>query len=102
VLPASQAQGQRCYLHACASPVGPLLCACAPPSRPQVHVLLLNTSVPRRPWMPYVPQVTVLYNLCNEPWSKYSLGAVADRGLRPRQWTSVRLRAEVLLLETDT
>jgi hypothetical protein len=46
-------------------------------------------------------QVTVLYNLCNEPWLKYTLGALADRGLKPGQWTSARLREETLFLETS-
>ncbi|KAK9828391.1 hypothetical protein WJX81_002975 [Elliptochloris bilobata] len=45
-------------------------------------------------------EVTVQYNLCNEPRIKYSMAAVADRGLKPSQWTSARLRAEVLVLET--
>ena len=40
------------------------------------------------------------YNLCNEPRIKYSMAAVADRGLKPSQWTSARLRSEVLMLET--
>ncbi len=43
----------------------------------------------------------MLYNLCNEPWLKYTLGALADRGLRPGQWTSARLREETLYLETS-
>jgi hypothetical protein len=43
----------------------------------------------------------VLYNLCNEPWLKYSLGAIADRSLKSKHWTSVRLRAEVLYMETS-
>ena len=45
-------------------------------------------------------QVTVQYNLCNEPWTKYSMGTVADRGLLPTKWTSVRLQRHVLYLET--
>ena len=40
------------------------------------------------------------YNLCNEPWLKYTLSAIADRGLKRSQWTSSRLLDEVLLLET--
>jgi hypothetical protein len=44
--------------------------------------------------------VTIQYNLCNEPWLKYSMAAVADRGLKASQWTSARLRNEVLYLET--
>lgn len=45
-------------------------------------------------------QVTVQYNLCNEPWTKYSMSTVADRGLKPSQWTSARLHNQVLYLET--
>ena len=26
------------------------------------------------------------YNLCNEPRIKYSMAAVAERGLKPSQW----------------
>lgn len=48
------------------------------------------------------PEVTLQYNLCNEPWLKYSLGAVADRGLQRSGWTSVRLRTAVLLLESHS
>eukprot|EP00878_Enallax_costatus_P028453 GHUV01030736.1.p1 GENE.GHUV01030736.1~~GHUV01030736.1.p1 ORF type:complete len:154 (+),score=40.73 GHUV01030736.1:506-967(+) len=47
------------------------------------------------------PQVTVLYNLCNEPWLKYSMSSICDRGLKSSQWTSSRLREEVLYLETS-
>ena len=47
-------------------------------------------------------EVTLLYNLCNEPWLKYTMAAVADRGLKPSQWTSVRLQTEVMLAETRT
>jgi hypothetical protein len=48
-----------------------------------------------------VQEVTVLYNLCNEPWLKYTLAALADRGLKPSAWTSARLREETLYLETS-
>ena len=47
-------------------------------------------------------QVTLCYNLCNEPWLKYHIGWVADRGLKPSQWTSARLSHDVLYLETRT
>ena len=40
-------------------------------------------------------EVTVQYNLCNEPWVKYSMASVADRGLKPSQWTSARLFDQV-------
>eukprot|EP00884_Botryococcus_braunii_P016136 jgi/Botrbrau1/3205/Bobra.37_2s0035.1 len=46
--------------------------------------------------------VTVQYNLCNEPWVKYSMAAIADRGLKRSQWTSARLHREVLFLESHT
>jgi len=48
-----------------------------------------------------VQEVTVQYNLCNEPWSKYSMQGIADRGLKPSQLTSARFFSEVLFLETD-
>lgn len=42
------------------------------------------------------------YSLCNEPWLKYTMGIIADRGLRPSQWTSSRLLKEILFLETHS
>jgi hypothetical protein len=45
-------------------------------------------------------EATVVYSLSNEPWLKYSPAAVADRGLAPKNWTSARLRSEVLFFET--
>jgi len=48
----------------------------------------------------YCAEVTLQYSLSNEPWLKYSLGVIADRGLKRSAWTSARLRQEVLFLET--
>ncbi|XP_039132050.1 uncharacterized protein LOC120268859 isoform X1 [Dioscorea cayenensis subsp. rotundata] len=49
----------------------------------------------------FVREVTVQYNLCNEPWLKYSISAVADKGLKKPFHTSARLKkGEVLYLET--
>ena len=45
-------------------------------------------------------EVALQYCLANEPWLKYSVGAVADRGLKRAAWTSARLATQVLLLET--
>ncbi|CAL5220855.1 g2940 [Coccomyxa viridis] len=45
-------------------------------------------------------EITLQYNLCNEPWLKYTMTAVSDRGLKPSQWASARLHSEVLYLET--
>lgn len=43
----------------------------------------------------------VCFNLSNEPMLKYSLPLIADRGFEPADWTSTRLRTEVLYLESD-
>ena len=40
------------------------------------------------------------YNLCNEPWLKFSIGTIADRGLKASQWTGSRLSSDVLYVET--
>ncbi|KAL2325219.1 hypothetical protein Fmac_024277 [Flemingia macrophylla] len=49
----------------------------------------------------FVREVTIQYNLCNEPWIKYSISIVADRGLKKPLYTSARLKkGEVLYLET--
>jgi hypothetical protein len=43
----------------------------------------------------------VLYNLVQEPWLKYCMSAIADRGLKSSHWTSSRLREDVLYLESS-
>lgn len=49
----------------------------------------------------FVREVTIQYNLCNEPWIKYSISAVADKGLKKPLYTSARLKkGEVLYLES--
>lgn len=49
----------------------------------------------------FVREVTIQYNLCNEPWMKYSISAVADKGLKKPLYTSARLKkGEVLYLES--
>ena len=47
-----------------------------------------------------IQEVTVQYNLCNEPWLKYGVAAVADQGFKKSQWTAARLRRETLYLES--
>ncbi|KAJ0266118.1 hypothetical protein HA466_0001680 [Hirschfeldia incana] len=48
-----------------------------------------------------VQEVTIQYNLCNEPWIKYSISVVADKGLKKPLFTSARLKkGEVLYLES--
>ncbi|KAK9046541.1 hypothetical protein V6N11_052428 [Hibiscus sabdariffa] len=51
----------------------------------------------------FVREVTIQYNLCNEPWIKYSISIVADKGLKNPFYTSARLKkGEVLYLETHS
>ncbi|KAL6225580.1 hypothetical protein ACLB2K_004429 [Fragaria x ananassa] len=51
----------------------------------------------------FVREVTIQYNLCNEPWIKYSISIVADKGLKKTLYTSARLKkGEVLYLETHS
>ena len=45
--------------------------------------------------------VTVVWNLSNEPRLKFTMPCVADRGFNESQWTSARLAREVLFLESD-
>lgn len=48
-----------------------------------------------------IREVTIQYNLCNEPWMKYSIALVADQGFKRSLWTCARLRRDVLYLETN-
>lgn len=49
----------------------------------------------------FMQEVTIQYNLCNEPWPKYHMSIVADRGLKKSQFTSARLKkGEALYVET--
>ncbi|XP_010546274.1 PREDICTED: zinc finger CCCH domain-containing protein 13-like isoform X2 [Tarenaya hassleriana] len=51
----------------------------------------------------FVREVTIQYNLCNEPWIKYSISMVADKGLKKPLFTSARLKkGDVLYLETHS
>uniref|UniRef100_A0A2P2KGR2 Zinc finger CCCH domain-containing protein 13 n=1 Tax=Rhizophora mucronata TaxID=61149 RepID=A0A2P2KGR2_RHIMU len=51
----------------------------------------------------FVREVTIQYNLCNEPWIKYTISVVADKGLKRPMYTSARLKkGEVLYLETHS
>lgn len=45
-------------------------------------------------------EMTLVYNLSNEPWPKYNMASIADHGLKPSQWTSARFQTQVLLMET--
>ncbi|RWR92655.1 zinc finger CCCH domain-containing protein 13 isoform X2 [Cinnamomum micranthum f. kanehirae] len=62
-------------------------------------ILLQNALRQQR----FVREVTIQYNLCNEPWVKYSISMVADKGLKKPLYTSARLKkGEVLYLETHS
>uniref|UniRef100_A0A2K1R8P7 Uncharacterized protein n=1 Tax=Populus trichocarpa TaxID=3694 RepID=A0A2K1R8P7_POPTR len=51
----------------------------------------------------FVLVVTIQCNLCNEPWIKYSISIVADKGLKKPLYTSARLKkGEVLYVETHS
>ena len=50
----------------------------------------------------HVQEVTVIFNMVNEPWTKYTPTAICDRGLKPHDWTSSRLHSHVLYLESHT
>ncbi|KAL2236242.1 UNVERIFIED_CONTAM: Transcriptional regulatory protein rxt3 [Sesamum indicum] len=51
----------------------------------------------------FVREVTIQFNLCMEPWLKYSISAVADKGLKKSLFTSARLKkGEVLYVETHS
>lgn len=64
-----------------------------------MHTRSSSSSVERRQRM--MQEVTVQYNLVNEPWQKYSITSIADHGLKPSQWTSAKLQRHVLLVETN-
>ncbi|CAL9229720.1 unnamed protein product [Arabidopsis halleri] len=50
----------------------------------------------------FVREVTVQYNLCNEPWIKHSISIVADKGLKKPLFTSARLKkGEVFVLRNS-
>jgi hypothetical protein len=49
-----------------------------------------------------VPNVSIIYNLSNEPCLRYSLEAVDDQGFDEQQYTSYRLHRDVLFLETKS
>ncbi len=72
-----------------------------PPNQPHPRVPRLPPTPAPNPTPRVSQEVSVLFNLCNEPWLKYTLSAIADRGMKHAGWTSARLRAEVLFLETN-
>ena len=47
-----------------------------------------------------IREVTIQYNLCNEPWMKYSVSLVADQGFKRSQWT-VRATSPGSLVRRD-
>ncbi len=69
-------------------------------SERSVHTRAASADAHRR--QRFLREVTLQYSLCHEPWTKYTVAAVADRGLKRPQWTSARLRKEVLYLETHS
>ena len=74
--------------------------AAAPTFTPSHMERMVTRSVGTGGRQRQLQEVTVLFNLVNEPWPKYNMTAVADKGLRPHEWTSARLHAQCLYLES--
>lgn len=72
----------------------------APVSEEHTMTARTDASNSLRP-QKFLPEVAIQYNLCNEPWLKYSMNVVADKGLKKSLYTAARLKTgEVLYLET--
>ena len=52
----------------------------------------------KRKW---IPDASIGFSRSNEPWLRWSLLAVSDRGVDEGGWASSRLRQEVLWMEGD-
>ena len=50
----------------------------------------------------FISKVSLVFNLCNEPWLKYGLNDVADRGMGNGELTSAKLMSHCLFLETNS
>mmetsp|Transcript_7483 Transcript_7483/g.14721 ORF Transcript_7483/g.14721 Transcript_7483/m.14721 type:complete len:344 (-) Transcript_7483:231-1262(-) len=79
----------------------------APSVQPTVQPALLDRQISTRTANANTKSrisqdVFIQFNLCNEPWLKYSIATVSDQGLKPHEWTSIRLRNEVIFLETTS
>lgn len=57
---------------------------------------------PRSSGRSFVADVTIMFNSANEPCFKYCAGLIGDRGMKPKDWTSSRLRDEVMFFETPS
>jgi hypothetical protein len=79
----------------CVDPL-PALAPSVQPQSADRHITTRNAGAKGKA----AQEVSVCFNLCNEPWLKYSLAVVADKGLKPSQLTSARLVDHVMLLET--
>lgn len=61
----------------------------------------ISAAPESRPSDKFVPNITLTFNLSNDPCMKYSLGIVADKDYECGSYTSFRLRREVIYVETD-
>lgn len=67
-----------------------------------INVAEISTRTqPPLPSDKFVPNITLTFNLSNDPSMKYSLGIVADKDYDGDSYTSFRLRSEVIYVETD-
>lgn len=69
---------------------------------PVIHMYEVNQSrnTARNSKRRCLTDITVLYNLTNQPILKYALGLIGDRGLQESEWTAARLKREVFYFET--
>ena len=61
-------------------------------------VMLGRRGATKRKW---IPEVSLGFSRSNDPWLRWSLFAVSDRGVDEAAWVSARLRQESLLTEGD-
>lgn len=83
-------------------PTPPGVTAITPTFTPALLEKITTRSAGQGARQRQIQEVTVVFNLVNEPWPKYNAMAVADRGLKPHEWTSARLRSSVLYLESHS
>jgi hypothetical protein len=70
------------------------------PARSALGSLQGHHDCPPSIQWPVDQSLVVSFSLSNDAWQRYSLWAVADGGPDPSQWTSYRLKSEVLFVET--
>jgi len=92
---------ERCLQHTAGSMPAPELSMLRPgPSRQIPGSMQPIAPGPGQSFATPQSACIVVFNLSNEPCLKYSLAIVADQGPEESRWTSMRLRREVVYLES--